>query len=116
MHKYGSGRGEVIARMPASLRPSHIAPSALLAYFVAAPAAAAFLHPVALLPALVYTALVVATAVKVAAPLRAPRGVPLAGLLVLVVHLAYGTGLVGGLLRRPSEADAPVPVWSDASS
>jgi glycosyltransferase involved in cell wall biosynthesis len=115
MHKYGSGRGEVISRMPASARPAHFAPSALLTYLALAPFAA-LIHPVALLPAVLYAALVAATAVKVAAPLRSPAGAVLAGLLVLVVHGAYGTGVVSGLLRRPAGVDDPAPVWSDATA
>jgi cellulose synthase/poly-beta-1,6-N-acetylglucosamine synthase-like glycosyltransferase len=116
MHKYGSGRGEVIVRMPASARAMHFAPSALLAYLAVAPFAAALVHPVALLPAMVYAALVATTAVKVAMPLRAPSAVLLAGQLVLVLHAAYGVGVVSGLLRRPARVEHPVPVWSDATA
>lgn len=112
--KYGRGRGEVIARRPGTGRPAHFAPTAWLAYLAAAPAAALLLSPMVLLPLALYLAAVAVTGVKVAAPLRSARAAVVASGLVLVVHAAYGTGLVAGLLARPTEADEPATIWSDA--
>jgi hypothetical protein len=115
VRKYGYGRGEVIARMPGTAKLAHFAPTAWLAYLILTPLLAALVSPLVLLPVLVYVAAVVATGIKVAAPLRSPKAAIVAAGLVVVVHAAYGTGLVAGLLARRSAAhDEPVPVWSDA--
>jgi glycosyltransferase involved in cell wall biosynthesis len=114
VRKYGYGRGEVIARTPGTGRLAHFAPTAWLAYLIVAPLLSAALSPLALLPIAVYLAAVVATGVKVAAPLRSTKAALVAMALVVVVHASYGTGLVAGLLARPVEEEEPVPVWSDA--
>jgi GT2 family glycosyltransferase len=114
MYKYGTGRGQLVRRAPATLRPAHLAPMAVLLYLAAAP----FLwlvEPLLLLPGLVYVAAVLTAAAKVARGFRSAKVAPLAAWLTVVVHVCYGAGVLRGLVlnrwlrrRRPPAA---VPQW-----
>lgn len=108
MHKYGRGRGEVARRRPSTLRPWFLAPSAMLAYLVAAPALTAAAGWVALVPVGAYLAAAGANAVAIAVTLRRPVAVPSGVALIAMLHAAYGTGVVRGLLRPSRERSAPV--------
>jgi GT2 family glycosyltransferase len=106
MFKYGAGRGQVIARHRRGLRPAFLAPTMLIGYLALLPILLT-VSPLAALPLLVYCVAAAATGLRVAWPMRDPAAVPLTALLVAVVHLAYGAGVVAGLLaRRPAPAAA----------
>jgi succinoglycan biosynthesis protein ExoA len=111
MYKYGTGRGQLIRRMPRTLRPSHVVPSLLVLYLVVSPFLV-FLSPIFLAPAALYGAAVVVGTIKIARSFRRWSIAPLAAGLIVVVHVCYGTGVARGLLldrwlrrrrARPSE-------------
>jgi succinoglycan biosynthesis protein ExoA len=99
MHKYGRGRGQLIVRQPATLRPSHVAPATLIAYLAVSPLLA-LLSPVALVPVAAYAAAVATEAAKIARSLRRPGDAPLAAALVVTLHACYGTGVVRGAVHH----------------
>lgn len=104
MHKYGRGRGQLLVRRPFTLRPAFLAPTALLAYAGVSPVLVALVGPWALAPLAAYLAAVTASAVWIGRTLRRWREVPLAALLLVALHGAYGSGVVRGLReRRPAE-------------
>jgi succinoglycan biosynthesis protein ExoA len=115
VHKYGRGRGQVIVRSLRTLRAPYLVPLALLAYVALLPLLA-WLSLWALLPLALYLAWVTAGALKVAVSCRNKRVSAFGWSLVLlvVVHVGYGTGLVRGLTRRPS-APASTFRWLDAA-
>ena len=109
MLKYGQGRGQLMVRNPRTVRPAYLAPSALLAYLVAAPVVA-LRWRLALAPAALYAAAVAAGAAKVSWTLRDARTAPLAAALIATVHAQYGAGVAvgaAGLIRRKVEAHEP---------
>lgn len=112
MVKYGRGRGQLIVRRPTSLRPAFLAPSALLAYLVLLPLLAAILGPQAALPLVLYSAAVLAEAVKVTVTLRQPRSLPLAVLLIATLHASYGVGVVLGVLGPTRTTSGARAEWS----
>ena len=101
MHKYGRGRGQLMVRRPATIQAAFLAPSALVGYLVAAPVLAVTAGPVvALVPLLGYALAVAAGATAITATLRRPTVLPLAGLLIVELHLCYGFGVLRGLTER----------------
>jgi hypothetical protein len=114
MFKYGRGRGELLKRDPSTLRAAFLAPSALFLYLILLLALLIVGYrgfPV-LLPAVLYAALVSATAGQVGWTLRSWSAVPLAAWLIVTVHVCYGTGVSRGLLF-PGQALPETPVtWS----
>ncbi len=97
MLKYGYGRGQLLARDASTFRPAYLVPVALLAYLPASSLLFAGIGWPSLLPLGAYLALAGATGTSVGRRLRRQRSVPLASLLVVLVHLCYGLGVVGGL-------------------
>nr|MDQ3294862.1 hypothetical protein [Actinomycetota bacterium] len=114
MHKYGFGRGQLGVREPATVRPSYLAPAALLAHVVTLPLAVLAVGPVAMVPLAAYGAAVVAAAARIALTLRRPFDAALAGLLVVVLHVAYGLGVIRGTVARRRPVEHPVVLrWHD---
>ena len=114
MHKYGRGRGQVIALRPRELRPSFVVPSALLAFLVALPLLVLLAGPVALLPLVGYLGAVGANAAWIAGTLRSAWAAPVAGTLTVLLHLWYGAGVIRGVAGRPSSPAALE--WREESS
>ena len=114
MHKYGYGRGQLTVREPSTLRAAYLAPTALLAYLVATPAVALVAGPLAAAPLAAYAAAVGAAGAWIARTVRRPADAGLAAVLVVVLHAAYGVGLVRGALARRRHVARPVVVaWHD---
>ena len=114
MHKYGYGRGQVLTRDRRTWRPAYLVPSALLAYVVLAPVLAVLLGPLLLAPLAAYLAAVGAAAVWIGLTLRRPTAVPMAALLVVLLHVSYGLGVLRGLGARRRPVEAPVVLhWHD---
>lgn len=107
MHKYGRGRGELLLRDPSTFRAAFLAPSALLLYLLALPAALLAAGPSAVLfaPGVLYVVGLVANGVAVGVTLRRLRAIPGAVALIPLLHASYGSGVLRGILR----ALAPVP-------
>ena len=105
MYKYGSGRGQVIARDVGGLRPTYLAPVALLAYLATLPLLLRLIGPVAGAPLVVYVVAVLATGVRIAWPMRDAVAIGIAAHLIPVVHLCYAIGLLRGLVRRRPRAE-----------
>jgi glycosyltransferase involved in cell wall biosynthesis len=101
---YGSGRGRNLRRRPRTVRLPHVLPSACLLYgALAVPIALARGGPAiswAAAPVAAYGVLVAATAWRA----RRAAGAAPAWLwmppLFLLVHVAYGAGVIAGALRR----------------
>jgi succinoglycan biosynthesis protein ExoA len=108
MHKYGRGRGQLLAREPGTARPAYLVPSALLLYLVVTPLLAGLAGPVALLPLAAYLGAVGACAGWIAKTLRRAVDLPLAAWLILVLHACYGAGVLRGVLERRRSIAAPV--------
>lgn len=98
MHRYGHGRGQLMARHPSTARIAHLIPVALVAYIATLPALALILGAPVLAPLLIYALAVAATAARVGWTLRRPSAAPLAAGLVVTVHLWYGTGVMRGVV------------------
>jgi homopolymeric O-antigen transport system permease protein len=98
IHRYGHGRGQLLARHPTTARVAHLAPAALVAYLALLAPLAILVGPLALVPLLLYALAVAATAARVGWTLRRPAAAPLAAALIVTVHLWYGTGVMRGLL------------------
>jgi ABC-type polysaccharide/polyol phosphate export permease/GT2 family glycosyltransferase len=98
MHRYGHGRGQLLARHPRTARVAHLVPAALLLYAALALPAAILAGLWALVPLLLYTAAVGATAARIGWTLRRPSAAPLAAALIVTVHLLYGAGVLRGVL------------------
>jgi ABC-type polysaccharide/polyol phosphate export permease/GT2 family glycosyltransferase len=98
MHRYGHGRGQLLARRPRATRLAHLAPAALLLYCALAVPLAILLGPLALAPLLLYVAAVAATGVRVGSSLGGISAAPLAAALTFTVHLWYGSGVLRGIV------------------
>jgi ABC-type polysaccharide/polyol phosphate export permease/GT2 family glycosyltransferase len=98
MHRYGHGRGQLLARRPRATRLAHVVPVLLLLYCVCALPAAVLLDPLVLAPLLLYVAAVSATGVRVGLSLGNLSLAPLATALTFTVHLWYGSGVLRGLV------------------
>ncbi len=116
MHKYGRGRGQLLARRQRTLRPAFLAPSVLLAYLLALPLLLLAVGPVAAVPGVLWLAGVAAAAAWIARTLHRPTDVFLAATLLVVLHVCYGSGVVRGTLGRRKQVAAPQPVaWTGAA-
>ena len=114
MHKYGRGRGQLMAGRPSTFRPAYLAPTALVAYLLALPALVQWSTPT-LIPLGAYVLALLAESGKIVLSLRKGwRLAPLAVALLVTVHLAYGTGLVRGLVRPRVPLHHRPPVWVEA--
>ena len=102
MHKYGFGRGQVLGRSARNVRVPYLLPVGLLAYLVALPFLA-WLSLWALVPLGVYLAWIAAGALLVAAGYQRARvkSFAVSFLLLPIVHVAYGIGLLRGIMSRP---------------
>lgn len=101
--QYGIWKGRLVRNHPASLRPRHLAPSVLV-LGLALGAIAAFIHPLGRVAALAllvlylgFVALGTAALARRILPARLLR-VPL---VLMVLHLSYGTGVWLGLTMPP---------------
>lgn len=103
MRTYGLGRGQLARRRPATFRPAHAAPAALVVYLAALPLLV-WWSPVWLVPLAGYLGAVVAGAVRVAATLRHPAASLVASAQILAVHACYGAGVIAGLVRPRASA------------
>jgi succinoglycan biosynthesis protein ExoA len=102
MHKYGFGRGQVLVRRVRSARSLYLLPVSLVVYLVLLPVLA-WLSLWALVPLGVYFAWITGGALKVALgyPRARTTAFAMSFLLLPVIHIAYGTGVLRGLVRRP---------------
>lgn len=112
MHKYGRGRGQVTLLQPSSLRPSYVAPSALLAYLLAALPLTWWAGPVALGPLAAYAGAILVSSMVIARTLRQPSTVGLAAVLTVLLHLWYGAGVLRGLVASRSRS-GPALEWME---
>jgi lipopolysaccharide transport system permease protein len=99
MHLYGRGRGQLMSRRPATIRPGLLAPSCLVLYvFAAVPLSP--LYPAVLAPLVAYALAVAASSLRIASTLRRPGAVAPAAGLTVTVHACYGSGVMQGFLRE----------------
>jgi cellulose synthase/poly-beta-1,6-N-acetylglucosamine synthase-like glycosyltransferase len=103
MHKYGRGRGQVTRRRPSEAPAAHFAPAAFVLYLLVSPVLLLLAAPYLWAPFLVYGTAVATQSVKSATTLRRPTAAPLAALLIVVLHIAYGTGTLRGIAVRPQQ-------------
>lgn len=116
MYKYGVGRGQVLDHSIKVLGTPYLLPVALLVYLAFLPVLA-WLSLWALVPLGVYLAWIVGGALKVALGYPRERRTAFAVSLVLlpIVHIAYATGVVRGLVRRSEAPDGQFR-WLDAAN
>jgi succinoglycan biosynthesis protein ExoA len=116
MHKYGFGRGQVLGRSVRTMRVPYLLPIGLLAYLICLPVLA-WLSWWALVPLGVYVAWVAAGALVVALGYQRARLTAFAVSFVLlpIIHIAYGIGLLRGVVSRP-RAPASQFRWLDAAA
>jgi len=102
MHKYGFGRGQVLVRRVKNVRTLYLLPVGLLVYLALLPVLA-WLSLWAFVPLGAYLAWISGGALKVALGYSRARTTAFAVsfLLLPVTHVAYGTGVLLGLVRRP---------------
>jgi succinoglycan biosynthesis protein ExoA len=113
MFKYGHGRGQLLARWPATARFAYLAPSLLITYLLLLliswpwrPLPALWLIPLAL-----YGLIVLAGAIRIAGTLGMVTGVPLAAALTCTVHACYGLGVLRGIASHPWRRRAAGASW-----
>jgi GT2 family glycosyltransferase len=111
MHLYGRGRGQLMVRDRDSVRLAYLAPTALTAYLAMVPLLA-ITRPVLVLPAVAYAAAVAAAATRVGASVRHRATGPLAALLIVTVHVGYGSGVARGALSRRRAVKATDYHWT----
>lgn len=99
MRKYGRGRGQAIRRRPSSARVGYLVPVALLGYLVTLPLLAV-LSPWLFAPLLAYFAAIGFAATRIGVRLGSVRAFGISLVLLVVMHCAYGVGIVHGLSRR----------------
>lgn len=97
VHGWGIGRAHLARRQPATLRPLHLVPAALAVYVALLPLLVVAAGHWAAAGALVYTAAVGTWS------LGGGRRAGSRMLCVLVLHLAYGLGVLRGLLTRGAQ-------------
>jgi hypothetical protein len=124
INKYGFGRGQAIAEHRGTLQLAHAAPVLLILSLCALPFLAAFWTPwwlgalAAYFLALLGSGVVVALTMKEMRPSQRAHTVVLGAALTAIVHLWYGVGLLGGLVRRLKAPDSqwveiPLPPGPD---
>ena len=111
MHKYGRGRGQLLTKAPRDVRPSFLAPTLLLAYLLASPLLIALAGPAALIPLAVYLVAATVCGAWIALTLRRLGALPVAAALIVLLHVAYGSGLPRGAFVGTGEEVAPVGDW-----
>ena len=115
MHKYGRGRGQLLAGRQRTFRPAFVAPSVLLAYLTALPVLLATLGPLTAVPALAWLVAVGGAAAWIARTVRRPWDVGLAAILLVVLHVCYGSGVLRGVVSGRGPVPSPEPVaWTGA--
>ena len=110
MRKYGRGRGQLLRRDREAFHPAHLVPSALVTYLALLPVLTRR-RRVAALPALVYAGAAAVAGANVARTLRRPGTAPLATFLTVLLHVAYGIGVIEGLTVRFRGPARSVPSW-----
>jgi succinoglycan biosynthesis protein ExoA len=113
---YGVGRSRTARRHPSSLRLRQLAAPAHVALCIAALALFPWTARLLLWPAL-YASLLAATSVGLAVRHRSPCGL-LAGPAAGVMHAAWGSGFLLGLIGRRERLWRPsmsVPLWADSA-
>ena len=113
MFKYGRGRGALVRRRPAAARAAFVAPSTLCLYALALPALVAYLGVRSAVGLAVYGCLVAAAACRIGLTLRWIRAAPTAALLIVLLHVSYGSGVIQGLLARRRPRYKPSLRWED---
>ena len=115
IYKYGFGRGEAFVCHPNTRRTIHALPLLLIGWFVALPALAILVSPLFLASLGIYAAFVAAGGVRIGLTstvhgLARVRYAVTAMTLIVLVHLTYGVGLIGGMIRRRR---IPPSAWVD---
>ncbi len=113
MFKYGRGRGALLRRNPRATRAAFVAPSTLCLYTLALPGLVAYLGALSVVGLAAYGCLVAAAACRIGLTLRRIRAVPTAALLIVILHLSYGSGVIQGLLARRGARLKSASRWED---
>jgi glycosyltransferase involved in cell wall biosynthesis len=113
MHKYGRGRGQLMRGRPRTFRLAYVAPSLLVSYLLVLPLLCLWSAWTAA-GLVLYATAVCAQALKIGRSLRRAAQAPLAAVLVVVLHLCYGTGVVRGAVRPRRRLEHAAPVWVTA--
>jgi hypothetical protein len=114
MHKYGRGRGQVLRRRFRSCRPVHLTAAIVPLWLLSLPIVSVVVSPWYLLSAGIYFLGALAAGLAIALKMRTmplrrrAMTCPLGAALTMTLHLAYGTGILRGFLRRPAD---PVSEW-----
>lgn len=111
--KYGRGRGALLRRSPRATRAAFVAPSTLCLYALALPALVAYLGGLSVVGLAAYGCLVAAASCRIGLTLRRIRAVPTAALLIVILHLSYGSGVIQGLLAPRAARLKPTARWED---
>jgi len=100
--EYGFWKVRVLQKHPAQTRPRHLVPAALVSGVAASVVAAAVVRPLAVAPMLLVLSYATANlaAMVTAGRGRAPRTRLLMATVFPVLHVAYGSGFLWGLLRH----------------
>ena len=115
MLKYGRGRGQLLARNRRTFRLPYLVPSLFLGYAVVSPLLA-MVNPIALAPLVAYAGVVAIGALACAISLRRLQLVPLAAALIITTHVAYGIGVVRGLVERRTVVFGHKPTWVEPTA
>jgi glycosyltransferase involved in cell wall biosynthesis len=115
MRKYGFGRGQLIRRRPTAMQAAYLAPTVLLTYLALLPLLL-LATPWAVMPALAYVGALAAGSARIAVSVRRAAALPVAALLLIVVHACYGWGVAHGLAARRRDADALDVEWVATSA
>jgi succinoglycan biosynthesis protein ExoA len=116
IHKYGFGRGQVLNRSPRSLSTPYLLPAGLLLYLALLPVLG-WLSLWALVPLGVYLVWIGAGAFKVAVGYQRarPKAFATSFMLLPIIHLAYGAGVLRGLVHRPPAPEGQFR-WLDTTN
>lgn len=113
MHKYGRGRGHLVAHAPSRSAWAFLPPLGLVGGLIAVPALAWAAGPAVLWAPVAYLAIVLLGLVA-QGPVRS-ADLPLAAALTVTLHVSYGTGLARGLAseaaRRVRHGARSAPRW-----
>jgi hypothetical protein len=107
MFKYGRGRGQLVVRQPTTFRPVYLVPPLLVLYSLVALALLPW-RPLFAAGLAAYGVAVAAEAGRIAMSVRRRGVLATAGILIVVVHFCYGTGILRGLFSRPRRSE---PTW-----
>ena len=98
-HRYGLGKADVFRTHPGAFRARHLAPVALVAGTIAGLIVGIFVPAIRVATAVGVGIYLVAAAVAGASAARGPASWALVALSFVVMHVAYGLGLLRGLGR-----------------